>query len=421
MTISSEQSLTTIQGDSSSTQFSFSFVADSAADLVVSVTTNGITTPLLPTQYTVLLNPIVTGQLWSVGGVITYPLSGSPLPVGSSLTIQRIIPLQQTYSISNQGDFAPEVTEQGLDSLLMQLQQISARGGAFRGVWQVNTAYNYADIVQDGVNGSDSGNYYLCAIANTSSSSWTTDLAAGDWVLIIISAFPTTPLPLSVSNGGTGQVTAAAALTALGGVGLSSANTFTAANNFTGGSATVPTRSPGDSSNNAASTAFVNTTALTLTNGTTATTQSIGDNSTKVATTAFVLTNAAGAPLNSPAFTGTPTAPTAATGTQTTQLATTSFANPAFNASGNGYVKLPSGIIFQWGTGNTSSSNPATVTFPIAFPNNCFSITATVSGVSDGKRSAGIGTFSTSSATVYTGEGSGGNEPFNFNWLAVGN
>jgi hypothetical protein len=32
-----------------------------------------------------------------------------------------------------------------------------------------------------------------------------------------------------------------------------------------------------------------------------------------------------GAPLNSPAFTGTPTAPTAAPGTNTTQLATTAF------------------------------------------------------------------------------------------------
>lgn len=40
------------------------------------------------------------------------------------------------------------------------------------------------------------------------------------------------------------------------------------------------------------------------------------------------------AALNSPAFTGTPTAPTAATGTSTTQLATTAFvANTAFSST----------------------------------------------------------------------------------------
>jgi hypothetical protein len=44
-----------------------------------------------------------------------------------------------------------------------------------------------------------------------------------------------------------------------------------------------------------------------------------------LATTAFVLANASGAPLNSPAFTGTPTAPTAAVNTNTTQIATTAY------------------------------------------------------------------------------------------------
>jgi len=41
------------------------------------------------------------------------------------------------------------------------------------------------------------------------------------------------------------------------------------------------------------------------------------------------LQSSAGAPLNSPAFTGTPTAPTAAPGTNTTQLATTAFVEAA--------------------------------------------------------------------------------------------
>lgn len=67
----------------------------------------------------------------------------------------------------------------------------------------------------------------------------------------------------------------------------------------------------------------------------TAPTPTAGDNSTEIATTAFVagagyLTGAAAAatyaPLASPALTGAPTAPTAAVGNNTTQLATTAFA-----------------------------------------------------------------------------------------------
>jgi hypothetical protein len=55
----------------------------------------------------------------------------------------------------------------------------------------------------------------------------------------------------------------------------------------------------------------------------TAPTPTAGDNSTKVATTAFV--TGTYAPLASPALTGIPTAPTATTGTNTTQVATTAF------------------------------------------------------------------------------------------------
>ena len=55
-------------------------------------------------------------------------------------------------------------------------------------------------------------------------------------------------------------------------------------------------------------------------------TRSPGDNTTNFATTAFVTAAAALlATLNSPAFTGVPTAPTASTGTSTNQIATTAY------------------------------------------------------------------------------------------------
>ena len=65
--------------------------------------------------------------------------------------------------------------------------------------------------------------------------------------------------------------------------------------------------------------------------------------------------------INSPALTGTPTAPTAPKGTNTTQIATTAFVMAAVNAISsqgkivsysllpNGYIKWDIGFILQWG------------------------------------------------------------------------
>lgn len=44
-----------------------------------------------------------------------------------------------------------------------------------------------------------------------------------------------------------------------------------------------------------------------------------------------------------------------------------------FSLAANGYQKLPSGLIIQWGAA-TPSGGTATITFPIAFPVACTSI-----------------------------------------------
>lgn len=126
MTISTTQSKVTLLGNGATTVFSFPFVADSASDIsVVYVNTSGATVTLPPSTYTLFINPKALGAVWGVGGTVTYPLSGSPIPNGSSITIERTLPLQQLVSISNQGDFYPQVTEQALDELEMQIQQVS--------------------------------------------------------------------------------------------------------------------------------------------------------------------------------------------------------------------------------------------------------------------------------------------------------
>lgn len=183
MTIATSQSTTTLLGDGSTVVFDFAFIAGASTNIVVTLTdASGNETILSPSLYSLVLNAAVPGQLWGVGGTVTYPLTGSPITAGESLTIARIVPLTQTTSISNQGGFYPAVVEQALDQLEMQIQQITARTGQYRGTWQTGVLYNFGDIVVDGANGTNTGNYYICALSNTSVV-WATDLAAGDWVL----------------------------------------------------------------------------------------------------------------------------------------------------------------------------------------------------------------------------------------------
>ncbi len=121
--------------------------------------------------------------------------------------------------------------------------------------------------------------------------------------------------------------------------------------------------------------------------------------------------------LASPAFTGVPTAPTAASNDSTTQLATTAFVNPANSIAASGYQTLPSGVIIQWGTSGTNGQGDTTtsISFPITFPNNAFSVTATGLGAAgftttDTHTSA----ISASGFTVYSG-------CTGFDWIAIGN
>lgn len=78
------------------------------------------------------------------------------------------------------------------------------------------------------------------------------------------------------------------------------------------------------------------------------------------------------APIASPTFTGAPAAPTPATNDSTTKIATTAFVNPAASLAANGYQKLASGLIIQWGSGGTTAIDTSqTFTLPIAFPTAC--------------------------------------------------
>jgi hypothetical protein len=129
MTVATTTSTVTYPGNGATTIFSFPFIADSANDIVVSYTNSaGVVSVLNPVTYTLIINNPPTGNLWGIGGSVTYPITGSPvvpIVVGTFLSITRAVPYTQDVSIGNQGAFYPQVVEQGLDVLELQIQQLN--------------------------------------------------------------------------------------------------------------------------------------------------------------------------------------------------------------------------------------------------------------------------------------------------------
>lgn len=91
----------------------------------------------------------------------------------------------------------------------------------------------------------------------------------------------------------------------------------------------------------------------------------------------------------------------------------------------NGYQKLPSGLIIQWGSSERTGST--TVTFPIRFPNACYSVCATFNSQI---QFPGLYTITVRNLDLagftpvkcYVGTGGGNPEPANepFTYIAIG-
>lgn len=77
------------------------------------------------------------------------------------------------------------------------------------------------------------------------------------------------------------------------------------------------------------------------------------------------------------------------------KIATTAFVNPANSIAANGFQQLSSGLIIQWGSVQQNANAITAVTFPTAFPNNVFSITATVQGDTTTSSDADLGAVKT--------------------------
>ncbi len=111
---------------------------------------------------------------------------------------------------------------------------------------------------------------------------------------------------------------------------------------------------------------------------------------------------------------------TPAANDSTTKIATTAFVNPARSLAANGYVKLSSGVIIQWGFSTRINSSPLTVNYPLTFPNNVWCVVPTgvrrTSGAALGQIPTINGTPALANFSVAHSDGSTGT-----NWIAIGN
>lgn len=119
MTISSETTKQTFQGNGVQTVFNYTFLLPTTAqyDLYYTDAAGAI-------ELVSQVNYTLTGIGNAAGGTLTYTRGGNPIAANTSLTLARDVPYTQTTDLNNQGAYYPEVIESALDRLEMQIQQL---------------------------------------------------------------------------------------------------------------------------------------------------------------------------------------------------------------------------------------------------------------------------------------------------------
>lgn len=120
MTITTTQNIVRYSGNGATTTWAYSFLIPESGDEVITFTAvDGTETVLAGGLYS------ITGLGSENGGIVTYPLSGSPIANGTRLTIQRVLPVVQETDLENQDGFYPATVESALDYLTMLIQQFN--------------------------------------------------------------------------------------------------------------------------------------------------------------------------------------------------------------------------------------------------------------------------------------------------------
>lgn len=108
-------------------------------------------------------------------------------------------------------------------------------------------------------------------------------------------------------------------------------------------------------------------------------------------------------------------------GTDTTRVVTPAgLASFTKSLASNGYIKLPGGLILQWGSGVTSSGGTLAVTFPLAFPTACLQVFTTDQGIISTLHIVGSDTGTTTGFNAYSVNAADAAAASNFKWLAIG-
>ena len=124
MTVATQTFKVTASGNDVATVFSFSpMVIYGADDLLVTVATAaGVETVISRGSSSTTYSMGVS--VFPNTGSITYPaVGGSPLITGSTITMKRVLTLEQLTNLENQGGYLPEVQETQLDKIVMMILQ----------------------------------------------------------------------------------------------------------------------------------------------------------------------------------------------------------------------------------------------------------------------------------------------------------
>jgi hypothetical protein len=199
-------------GNGVTVAFPFAFKVFTTADVLAiqAVTATGVeTTKALTTDYTVALNP---DQNTSPGGTLTMLVAP---PAGTTLTLTSQVATTQGVDLTNLGGFYPAIINAALDRLTILAQQLTEK--VSRAVLvTISSGTNPVDIIAAIFTASST------ATSAAAAASASQGAAAGSAAAAAASA-AAIALPLPVTSGGTGAITAGAARIALG-VAASGAN-----------------------------------------------------------------------------------------------------------------------------------------------------------------------------------------------------
>lgn len=122
MTISTEVNDVTHDGDGLQTSwpFQFNIPDDDSYEVLITAPTGAITVADPSTHS-------ITGLNNEQGGFVDYPLDGPALASGYKLTINRKLSYTQPTKLRQQRRYDPQVVEETMDRLEMQIQQVNAK------------------------------------------------------------------------------------------------------------------------------------------------------------------------------------------------------------------------------------------------------------------------------------------------------